>query len=537
MIQRVPRIPAILCLAALYVVAARVGLAVDAVAGFATLVWPPTGIALAAILLLGRRVWPGIFLGAAIANILTGAPIAVALGIATGNTLEAVVGGYLIRRVPHFMPTLENVTSVVALIVRAVLLSTLISASIGVASLYVGGIFESNQLFDAWRAWWIGDMVGALLVAPAILVWSTRPHIVPRHNPAEYLGLWFAVIAVGVTTFFDGVFGLPPLHTPFHQMDVLFAVLVWAGLRFGQRTAVTVALAISVTAVVGTMGGHGPFALPDLGQSLLSLQTFTALFAATVLLLTATVSERRMVLEEVRQARDEAMRANRVKSEFVAVVSHELRTPLNAISGYSELLQSGAYGALSAKQTDIVSRIRQSEERLLTLVEEVLGFANVERGEVAVKTRKVEVGDALDAVEKKVGPGLRRKHFTVNRNPNAGHLAVMADRDSLQQILLSLVSNASKYTEDGGSITLAAESQGNNVSISVTDSGRGIAADQIENVFKPFFQTDGGTKRRASGVGLGLTIARDLARRMNGDITLASKVGSGTTASVVLPAA
>ena len=224
-------------LAVVYFVAARLGLAFDAVSGFATLVWPPTGIALAAVLLYGYRVWPGIFLGANLANIVTGAPLLVGVGIGIGNSLEALAAAYLLRRIPRFSITLENASSAVGLIVLASLVSTVISASIGVASLHLGGIVPSSQILETLRAWWVGDMVGALLIAPLILVWASSPRARFRQRWPEQLALGVSVVAVSVTTFFSGVPGLPTLPTPLHQLAPLFVVLIWAALRFGQRIA------------------------------------------------------------------------------------------------------------------------------------------------------------------------------------------------------------------------------------------------------------------------------------------------------------
>jgi signal transduction histidine kinase len=527
---------ATLGLAVAYVVVARFGLAFDAVAGFATLVWPPTGMSLAAVLLLGYRVWPGIFLGATIANALTGAPLFVALGIGTGNTLEAVVGAYLLGRIPRFGVTLENVTSVVALIAIAVV-STAVSATVGVASLYLGDVVATAQVRETWRAWWVGDMVGALLITPIVLVWFRMPQVRFHQHRGEIVALVVTLVVVSGTTFFSGMSNLPTLASPFHQMDLLFAALIWAALRFGQRGAVTAAFWTSAVAVAGTMRGYGPFAIADLHESLLSLQTFMALVAATVMLLGGIVAERRLAFQEARTARDVATQADRAKSEFLAVMSHELRTPLNAIAGFAELLETGVYGPLNEQQAKAVGRIHHSERQLLSLVDEVLGFARAAKDDVEMKTGNVQVEEAFDAAVPLIQPEVRRKHVLLKRDVSRPMLAVQADPERLQQILASLLSNASKYTEDGGQITLGAEPAGEKVRIWVRDTGIGIPREHIDKVFEPFFQTDHGMTRRSTGVGLGLTIARDLARRMEGDVLLSSEVGSGTTASVLLPAA
>src|SRR5687767_5024513 len=161
-------------LAIAYVGAAKLGLALDAVSGFATLVWPPTGIALAALLLFGFRLWPGVALGAFVANLWAGAPVGVACGIAIGNTLEASIGAYALRRL-DFKPALASLRDVIALIGAAALASTLVSATIGSTSLLLGGLIRTDDYWITWRSWWLGDVMGALVVAPLLLTWRRAP--------------------------------------------------------------------------------------------------------------------------------------------------------------------------------------------------------------------------------------------------------------------------------------------------------------------------------------------------------------------------
>ena len=527
----------VVALAAVYVAAARLGLALDAVAGFATLVWPPTGISLATILLFGFRLWPGIFIGATIANVLTGAPVGVALGIGVGNTAEALLGAYALRRIPGFYPALDRLHDVIGLIVFAGIFSTIVSATIGVTSLHLGGIVSAAQLRDTWRAWWVGDLIGALLVAPIILVWSTSPRARFPLRWIEGAGLGAAVVFVGWLTFFSDASRVPTAADSFRLPYILFPVLIWAALRFGQRGATTAAFVVSAIAVWGTVLGHGPFVNPVLHERLLALQTFMAIVAATFLVMGAIIAERRRAEEEARVAQRAADSANQVKSEFLAVMSHELRTPLNAIAGYTDLLVTETMGPVTEKQRDSLTRIQKNQQHLLSLINDVLGFARVEAGQVLVEPEKVRVKDALDAVEPLIQPELERKKLVFRRLPVDAGLLVLADPKKLQQVLLNLLSNAAKYTGDGGTIALGAERSGTTVRIWVQDTGIGIAEEQLEKVFEPFFQVDRGTKRRYPGVGLGLTIARDLARRMRGDIQLESKLGDGTTASLTLPAA
>ena len=171
--QRLTFAAEVVALATLYALTARLGLRLDAVSGFAALVWPPTGIALWALLVSRGRLWPGVFIGAAIANVLTGAPLPVALGIGVGNTLEAAFAASLLRRIPGFRLSLDRLSDALGLIVLAAAISSTISATIGVASLSLGGLVPMERFGQTWRAWWLGDCIGDLLVAPMLLVWAT----------------------------------------------------------------------------------------------------------------------------------------------------------------------------------------------------------------------------------------------------------------------------------------------------------------------------------------------------------------------------
>jgi len=526
-----------LALAAVYALAVRLGMAFNPVAGFATLVWPPAGIALAVVLLLGNRLLPGVFLGVCTAALLAGAPLLVTLGIAVGGTCQVLAAATLLRRVPTFSITLERVTSVVALIVGAAVACTTISATLGVGTLYVAGLVRRSQLPEAWRAWWVGGMVGILLFTPLILAWSTRPRAHRELHWVEKAALVASLTVVSALTFFENLLHVPKLATPFHPADLLVVVLLWAAIRFGQRGATAAVLGVSVVAIVATVLKDGPFRQPVLTDSLLLLQAYMAIVAATCLMFGATIAERRIANQDARRAELAAETANRAKSQFLAVMSHELRTPLNAIQGFAELLHTGVYGPLNEKQADAVQRIVQNEKSLLAMINEMLGFVDAERGPLAGASEDVLVADAFDGVERLIRQEVARKHLVVQRELAAPRLAVRADPTALQQVLVSLLSNATKYTGDGGTITLGADGDGEKVRMRVSDTGIGIRREEIERIFEPFFQADSGTTRQYSGVGLGLTIARNLVQNMSGEVTIASEVGQGTTATVVLPAA
>ncbi|HUQ83302.1 MAG TPA: PAS domain S-box protein [Gemmatimonadaceae bacterium] len=239
---------------------------------------------------------------------------------------------------------------------------------------------------------------------------------------------------------------------------------------------------------------------------------------------------------EAEEARARAEEANRAKSEFLAVMSHELRTPLNAIGGYAELLEMGLRGTVTPAQVEDLRRIQKSQHHLLGLINGVLNYARVETGTIRYDLTDVPIGGLIVGVELMVAPQLRAKGlvFTTACRPD---IAMRADPEKVQQILVNLLSNAVKFTDSGGTVELSCDGASDRVRIRVRDTGVGIPADKLEAIFDPFMQVDQRLTRRHDGVGLGLAISRDLARGMGGDLTAESAPGKGSTFTLTLPAA
>jgi len=243
--------------------------------------------------------------------------------------------------------------------------------------------------------------------------------------------------------------------------------------------------------------------------------------------------------EELLRQRAIADDANRAKSAFLATMSHELRTPLNAIGGYVQLLELGIQGPITDAQADALGRIARSQRHLLRLINDLLNLARIEAGRVDYNLEPSALKDIADAILPMVEPQLsaRRIHCEVNVPPD---LTVMADREKAQQILLNLLSNATKFTPADGSVTISGapdHEQPDRICLEVRDTGMGIPAERLAHVFEPFVQVDDSHARRAEGTGLGLAISRDLARGMGGDLTARSDVGVGSSFTLTLPRA
>ena len=246
----------------------------------------------------------------------------------------------------------------------------------------------------------------------------------------------------------------------------------------------------------------------------------------------AEQTERDLLDAHLARARAEA--ANRAKTDFLAVMSHELRTPLNAISGYTELLEMGLRGPLTGEQLHDLGKIRRSQRHLLALINDLMNFAKLETGHIELEFEYVPVNELLAVLDALTEPQVTARRITYEQARCDPGLTVWADREKTQQILVNLVSNAVKFTKPGGRIAIDCESEPDRVQFHVTDTGEGIPASKLSQIFEPFVQVKSGFTREHEGVGLGLSISRNLARMMRGDLTVTSTLGVGSRFTLTL---
>jgi integral membrane sensor domain MASE1 len=236
MTPRWQTVGSILALTAVYFCAGKLGLSLAFVHASASAVWPPSGVALAALLLWGYRLWPGIFLGAFLVNITTAGSMATTLGIASGNTLEALLATWFIQRFANGLRTFERPKNVLKFVLLAAILSTAVSATFGVTSLSLGGFARWRQYPAIWLTWWLGDMVGDLVFAPLLVVWIAQPlSRFTSKQIVEAAGLLLTVISLGLLIFLERISFV--VGNQFEYLCIL--PLLWAAFRFGQRGAVT----------------------------------------------------------------------------------------------------------------------------------------------------------------------------------------------------------------------------------------------------------------------------------------------------------
>jgi len=287
-----------LAVSAAYIVAGKLSLHLASVRPSISPVWPPTGIAIVTLLMLGPRFWPSIFAGAFIVNLTTAGSIASSLGIALGNTLEAVVATSLVTRFATGRHAFEKSWDVLRFGLYAGMMSTALAATIGVTSLTLGGFAPWNQYGLNWRTWWLGDAAGALIFAPFLLLWALNPW--PKWPKKQLLEASILFICTLLTAgiVFGPVFHAQIRNDPWTFLCTPF--LVWAAFRFGPREASAVICLLCTMEVVGTVHGYGPFVRKSPNDSLLLLQSFIGLQALMILIFAAEVSERQIQEERAK---------------------------------------------------------------------------------------------------------------------------------------------------------------------------------------------------------------------------------------------
>lgn len=530
---RVARYAALVLLLALaYFVLAKLGLRFAFVQANASPVWAPAGLALAALVAGGVRLWPGVLIGAWLANLTTpGTPGLAALLIAAGNTLAAA-GAALVLQRTGFDPALRGFRDILVLLGVGVGFAPLVSATNGTVQLILSGIAPAGAWRDIWLVWYSGDAIGVLLIAPLLLSWWARRRrtgYLPAS--AEAITLITCVLGCSWLVFWQDVSGsrLGP-----SLAFVVFPFGAWGAVRFGVRGATLVSFLIGLGAVLGTVLSGGPFAAEGLHHQLFQFQLFVLMLAASGLLLAGLAEERVRVEKELARAKERAEDADRMKSAFLASMSHELRTPLNSIIGFTSLLAGELVGPLNPEQRKQLGMVKTSSLHLLDLVNDVLDISRIEAGQLEVRRTPFDPALSLGRCVDQVSPAARAKGLTLVLEVAPDLESIESDQRRFEQVVLNLLGNAVKFT-DSGAISVRCRFERNALITSVSDTGIGIGHDERERLFRPFRQLDSGLSRRYEGTGLGLAICKGLVDLLGGEISLESELGRGSVFTFRLP--
>jgi signal transduction histidine kinase/CheY-like chemotaxis protein len=539
----------ILIIAGLYVATGLLGLQLAHFQKNATLIWAPSGLALAVLILCGKGVWPGIFIGAAITNAAIDTPPLAIGGIAVGNTLEAVVGATLLERVARFDSAFARLRDVIGFLVYSALLSTTVSATIGVGVLHLVGAVDPESFGRVWLIWWLGDAGGATVVAPLLLVGiGGRPAWAAIGRRGETWAA-LALLAALLTLAFAIV---PPGSMPALLSALLvFPVVVWIGLRLGPRGAIVGSFLTGSVAVVGTARGLGPFVDGGANSSLYLVWAYMSTMGAVGMILAAAVAERedadlsrRRSEEEQARLSAQVQHVQRLESLGLLAggVAHDFNNLLVAIRGNAELLKLDP--ELDAGERDtMLEEIDLASIQAADLCRQLLIYAG--------RNRPAKQRLGLAAIIEEMKPLLRTStpctvelHFVGDDTPE-----IEGDRTQIGQVLMNLVINAAESIGVEGGVCVSWYCRdvdecylretflhsdapaGRYAVLEVSDSGSGMSPETTERIFDPFFTT------KRTGQGLGMASVLGIVQAHGGAIKVQSRLGEGSSFEVLFPIA
>ena len=486
-------------------------------AGFALAKWRNRGV-IAAMLLFGYRVWPAILVGAFLVNLTTAGNFATSVAIAAGNTLEAVVGAWLVNRFgggKHFCDRPQGVFKFSI----AAAISTLISAALGVTSLALAGFANWSSYSAIWVTWWLGDVTSDLVVTPLILLWSAAAKRRWHENEVFEVGTLLLLLVLLSGVVFGGWVGISSKNYPI--TFVCGPVVIWMAFRFTQRETATGIFILSAIAVWGTLRGFGPFVQHTENESLVALQSWIAVLTITAMALSAGMAERRRIEEELQQQKSAVEAANRTKDHFLAMLSHELRTPLTPVISTLQSLETEP--AQTEETKSALAMIRRNIELETQLIDDLLDFTRIARDKMQLRFAPVDAHLAISNVVEICRAEVQSKKLRAHLNLRANAHLVAADTAKFQQIIWNLLKNAVKFTPEDGEITISSSNPSSEgLMISVRDTGIGMDAEIMRRIFDPFEQGNRSFERRFGGLGLGLAISKSLAQAHGGTLTAQS---------------
>jgi PAS domain S-box-containing protein len=638
-----------------YFVSGRVGLHFATVHPSATAIWAPSGIALAACLLFGSWIWSAIFVGAFLVNVTTYGSLATSIAIGIGNTGEALIGAYLVRRFARGLDLFERTKDTFRFVLFAAIISTPVSATIGVLSLCIAGYASWSKFLWMWFTWWTGDATGDLIVAPLLILWARTPRLHREPQKIIEAALLVGTLLLTAGIVFDGF--LPFWGPQYPNAFLCIPVLLWSAFRFGPRDTATIVFFLSIAAIAGPLGNIGPFSQGGRNQELLLVQAFVAVVGTSHLIVAIEVAERRRLdrtrwrlgailessddaivaitsggyitdwnasaermygfsaaeaignlvslvippdrkiesaevlarinhgelvapfetvrlrkdgvqvdvsltvspvkdgdghiigasenarditrLMQARQERENLLRseslareaaesANRAKDEFLAMLGHELRNPLHAISMAAHLLQNP--NSLE-KASGIITRQGAHVSRL---VDDLLDASRVTGGRIVLTRRPLNLATLVSECVGSMRATGQFDHHAVEID--LGAVWVDGDTDRLAQVVTNLLDNAIKYTPSGGKIGVRVKKVSQKARIEVQDDGAGISSEILPRVFDLFARGEFGLHRSPAGLGIGLTLVKQIAELHGGRAEVASDgPGRGSIFTVTLP--
>lgn len=494
-------------------------LVIEAVAfGYPTgsVFWPGAGLTLGVLLWRPRQTWPALLAGVFVAEFAVDLLIPVSPGAALvwafANTLEPTVGALLLTR-RHTQVSLTTVPSLIRFLALGVALGPVVGATIGATAAWATG---TDTFWPTWPRWWVGDAVGVLLIAPAIILWRTRANVA-RAGRVERAWIVAGLLAVTVVS-------LVPWPGDHWQQGLPFLiapVLVVVAMRIGPKVA---AVGLAVTGLIVnavTAAGIGPFAEYGTHGGLVVAQVCLAA-AAFAQLTVMALSHDLVSLRELGAHR----------TAIANILAHELKSPLTAIIGNAELLEPDAPPDRTHSSRGAIER---GAQRISNIVDDMLALAQIDNPDTRRNLAEVDLAELASEAVDLNRAAAEQADVHVRTAFGDQRVLVLGERDELDRMVHNLISNAVKYTPAGGTVTVSCSNEGEDAIFVCQDEGIGIGPEDQAHLFDEFFRSADPAARARPGTGLGLSIVRRVVERHHGTITVNSELGAGSTFTVRIP--
>jgi signal transduction histidine kinase len=492
----------------------------------ATAVWLPTGVAFAVLVWCGYRAWPLIVLGAFLVNLVNNGNVVASLGIAAGNTFEALAAAFLIRRFAGGLEAFDSPKRIF-LFVLAVAVACTVGASGGLATLTLSGLGDVSNPSMIWLTWWLGDAIGAVIGCPLIVLWLRRWRLEWKNGDwLEAMLLAVSAVVVGLVVF-ESRFGVANAHYPLEF--ICPPIVLWAALRFGRRETVLVNFVMLGIALHGSMHGNGPFVRSDPNETLLLLQCYMAATSITSLVVAVVVDERRRLQDELTQRAKDLGRSNKELEQYAYVASHDLQEPLRMIASYSHLLNRRYREKLDAKADEFLTYIEHNVRRMEEFIKGLLEYSRVTNSEGT--NQVVQLDEVLQDAQASLANAIQKSQAVVTHDPMP---TVRCNRLEISQVLQNLLANALKFRgKEPPAVHVGIRKMEREWIVSVKDNGIGIERQYAGRLFEMFYRIHSASEYPGSGIGL--AVCKKVVERHGGRIWFESAPGEGTTFYFSLP--
>ncbi len=500
------------------------------------LIWPASGIALAGLILGGPILWPAVFAGAFVHNILFGSAFAVTIGIAIANALQAIVGALILKQF-GFRNAFSRVPHTIAFILVSIFV-TMIVPALGTLAVIIADAPLPRGMIATFMPWWIGQILSVLIVTPLLVRWL--PRVAFQRTPRELIetGLsLLSVVAVGILLYW----------TPYRELGevplvyLILVPLLWIALRVGPRF-MTVALFLNaVLALMGTAYlAYSSGRVSELGNALLQTEIFIIMISFIFLLLVTVAEERKDTANDLREnvkrledAIDRIRKEDEAKSRFIATLAHELRNPLAPLMSSLDIMKIATLD--TAQCQTLAHEMTEHLGTMRHLLDDLLDISRISREKLSLQKEQIDlnaiIGRSIRTTQRLMD---EREHTVITDLPDTA-IRFEADPVRLEQVFVNLLNNAAKYSEPGGTVTVSTRMERDQAVVSIQDTGIGMNTDLLEHVFEPFFQIEQPGKLHA-GLGIGLSLTKNLVEMHGGTIEARSKgLGFGSEFIVRLP--